>query len=173
MNKISLALILFVFTIGTVATSLQSRQANAGITLIVIGAITDPDSESSDDGSGRIPLFVPGTIALLIGGVIGLGGYVSGSLGVAGTGYGLMILGADGSLPQDRMAGAFAVKYPFIDDPEVIRGLATTVTRKFKDQKKIGDTQVHVSLAPDETQAILAPANMSKEQEHQVVIDLM
>ena len=165
MKNLLLAMVLFVFTLGTTA--------HAGITLIVIGAITDPNSESSDDGSGRIPLFVPGTIALLIGGVIGLGGYVSGSLGVAGTGYGLMILDADGSIPQDSIAGVFATKYPFIDNPDVLHGLATAVTMKFKVQQKLADTQVRASLSPDDTHAILASANLFAEQERQVARDLM
>lgn len=59
-----------------------------------------------------------------------------------------------------------AEQFPFIDSAEVINTIATKATERFEAS---GSDEVNVKFSAEETKAILAPANLSSEEEALVV----
>lgn len=129
----------------------------AGITMIFAGG-NDVDSALSQGG-----MMVFG-VGFVLGAIThGFGG---------GTGW-LIMLDADGNMNQDQMAQNLAARYDFIDNSEVINGLAATIKTKFPSELKLDDDQsYYVSLSENETRATLAGADLSEEEIAFVANDL-
>lgn len=96
------------------------------------------------------------------GGAIGL---VFVILGVIYQNAGLIIL--DGrSEYVSALENNLSEQFPFIDNAEVINTIAAKATDKFEAS---GSDEVNVKFTAEETKEILAPANLSTEQEALVI----
>lgn len=85
----------------------------------------------------------------------------------------LLVLDAEGSLAQNRLAASLAEKYPFINNQKVLENLASNINEKFKAENKNGIKEIYISLDPSETINLLNPADLTDNQVSQVVKDLM
>ena len=168
MNKLTIALL----TILALYASIP--RANAGIAGIIGGTVTafDPKNDGwdiADDLGGGL---FGGTAILAFGIAIENTPYpYDGGNFMRGLGAMMIIMDADGNLPQGSLEKAFSKNYPFIDDQAVFTNLARAVRVKLPSSLVSGQ-KFFVSLPEQETREVLMGANLTEAQTEKVVRDL-
>ena len=151
----------------TAISGFAAPSANAGILLAVI-----PSKDCDHYGCIPTRANLSGAALIFIGIVSGVTGLLTGSTNAAIVGGSLLVLNADGSTPQDTLAEKLSKTYPFIDNTDVTQSLAASINEKLKSESKPGDSNVFVSLTPDETRTVLKFADLTEEQIMTIVSDL-
>lgn len=156
--------LLLVFS--TLTLTLPKKEANAGVLLFAASSIPSghgPGDVLNDIGAMIGAIFI-GFAGSAVGGVVSI---FNPSVGLKII-YGSIILNADGSINQQSLEQSFSEKYNFIDNQEVINGLAKSIKTKYQQNK----ANAYVTLSEEETRSILEPAMLSEGEIAQVVIDL-
>ncbi len=72
----------------------------------------------------------------------------------------LIVLDADGNLPQDALEQNLSKKYSFIEDRDVVRNLATIIREKAKVTPVVNGQRL-VTLAPTDVLTVLEPTGLA------------
>lgn len=120
------------------------------------GIILANDSDPQIRRIGSITTTV-GFVVLIVSAVtLNGGGLISGLT--------LVVLDADGNLPQNEISEMIATRFPFIDNAQVTNDLSNKIAEKYKNE-----SNSLVTLTVEETLSILAPAGLSEAEENLVV----
>ena len=139
---------------------LQPQNANAAIIVDLAG-----DGDPSIAGVLSVPLLLTSV------GIVGTvdRAWIVGEVILSG----LLLLDADGSISQDKLAKVFADRYPFIDNYETFSQLARTLKAKIPEGTILEKGKKYMlSLSENETREILRSEVLTEEQILKIVTDL-
>lgn len=151
-------------------TTFPVKKAEAGI-VVAAGSLTmtfvGMDQHwkiSKNDFNGDGSIYI-GTPVFLAGGVVALvGTFIANPL--------LIVLSEDGSLSHSDLENVLTERYSFLNDREVISGLASALKLKVKAQKPERNGTTLISLSEAEVKAILAPLDLKSVEIATVINDL-
>lgn len=150
--------------IATTLTTAMPKKAEAGfviggsgVTMVIAG--DKPALYGTGAGMAAVGMltFITGTAMIIMG------------TPLLPVGVALFVLSEDGSLPQSDLEKIIAMKYPFIQEADVIQDLAILIKEKAEAQEYVND-QKFVTVSEEEVHALLAHTDLPETSPEQVQI---